>query len=318
MKLPGMSLTSAIALGPDSAPTPQSRVVNRVLQTTMRRLLEHSESDAGMVRARRIIETAGLAIRVPRGVEVAHQDFGRFGGEWVRARGVDGKRPFLYLHGGGYFFGSPRLFRGFSWRLSAATRRPVLLPDYRLAPEHTPADALADAVAAYEFLLACGHSADEIVVGGDSAGGHLVLALVHSLKRRGEPLPKAVVAISPWADLNCAGESITVNDRTEYMLPAPAMGRLGGSYCGHLAADDPIHDPVRADYTGFPPLMLVSSSTEALRDDARLVARLASEAGVEVVHQEWNDQVHVFPVLADFIPEGKAAFRHIAEFLRAR
>lgn len=313
-----MNLTSAIALGPDSPPTPQSRIVNRILRVTMRRLLERSEGDAGMVRARRSIEVAGLAVRVPRGVRVARQDFGRFGGEWVRAGAVDEQRPFLYLHGGGYFFGGPRLFRGLSWRLSAATRRPVLLPDYRLAPEHTPADALADALAAFESLVERGHSAHEIVVGGDSAGGHLVLALVHSLKRRGEPLPGAVVAISPWADLTCAGDSITLNDGTEYMLPAPAMAGLGGSFCGHLAEDDPIHDPVRADYTGFPPIMLISSSTEALRDDARLVARLASEAGVEVVHQEWNDQAHVFPVLAEFIPEGKAAFRHVAEFLRAR
>src|SRR5512139_3792153 len=313
-----MSLTSAIALGPGSPPTPQSRIVNRILRRTMRPLLGRSEGDAGMVRARRIIDTVGLATRVPRGVEVARQDFGRFGGEWVRARNADEKRPFLYLHGGGYFFGSARLYRGFSWRLSASTGRPVLLPDYRLAPEHTPADALTDALLAYESLLARGHSAGDIVVGGDSAGGHLALALVHALKRRGAPLPSAVVALSPWADLRCTGESITLNDRTEYLLYAPAIGRLGDLFCGHLSEDDPIHDPVCADYTGFPPLMIISSSSEAVRDDARLVARLASETGVEVVHQEWNDQAHVFAVLADFIPEGKAAFRHIAEFLRAR
>jgi monoterpene epsilon-lactone hydrolase len=63
-------------------------------------------------------------------------------------------------------------------------------------------------------------------------------------------------------------------------------------------------------------LLLISSGSEILRDDARTVARLAADAGIEVVHQEWEGLVHAFPVFADFIPEGKAAFRHIADFLR--
>ncbi|GAA3199939.1 alpha/beta hydrolase [Actinocorallia longicatena] len=308
-----------LLLGPDSPPTRQSKIANKVIRQAARRLWETApDTTAGLLRVRRWADRVGATNRVPNGVEIVQEDFGRFGGEWVRSRVVDEGKVFLYLHGGGYFFGNPRLFRGLSWRLSAATRRPVLMVDYRLSPEHTPADALTDAMLAYESLLARGHAPGDIVVGGDSAGGHLALSLLHALKRRGETLPAAAVVICPWADLLCTAASHADNERTDHLIPASKVRWLGGVFTEGADEQDALHDPIRGDYTGFPPLMVIASSTEVLRDDARLVARLATEAGVDVVHQEWNDQVHVFPVFADFVPEGKAAFRHIREFLGKR
>lgn len=308
-------MSRAVALGPDSPQTRQSKIANRLIRAARRRWEAGPDTPASLLAVRRATDRLARTARVPRGVEITPEEFGLFDGEWVRARGVDEGKVFLYFHGGGYFFGSPQMYRGFSWRLSASSKRPVLMIDYRLAPEYTPADALSDALVSYEALLARGHTPQDIVVGGDSAGGHLVLALIHALKRRGLGVPSAVVALSPWADITCAADSYTSNERLDHLIPAKKLTWLGKVYCEGLAEDDTLHDPVRGDYQGFPPLMLITSDTEVLRDDARLVARLASEAGAPVVHQEWRDQVHVFPVFADFVPEGKAAFRHIAEFL---
>jgi acetyl esterase/lipase len=144
-------------------------------------------------------------------------------------------------------------------------------------------------------------------------GGHLALALLHALKSRGLPQPSAAVVISPWADLSCAAQSHQLNERTDHLLPAAKLAWLGRKY---LAVDGALHAPITGDYRGLPRLMLISSGSEILRDDARTVAGLAADAGIEVVHQEWEGLVHAFPVFADFIPEGKAAFRHIADFLR--
>jgi epsilon-lactone hydrolase len=310
-------VATALALEPGGPPTAQARIAGQVIKALLKTGWRCSaDSPAGLLRIQRITALAGGAQQVPRGVEITPEDFGRFSAEWVRAGAPDERRVLLYFHGGGYFFGSPRLYRPFSWRLSAATARPVLQVDYRLCPQHTPADALEDALTAYEALLARGYDARDIVVGGDSAGGHLTMSLLLELKRRGRPLPRAAVCLSPWVDLTSASESYLGNRRSDALIPADRLAWLGGYYTEGKEAGDPLFAPLRADLTGLPPLLLVASSTEILRDEVRDLAVRAGAAGVRVVHHEWDGLVHVFPVFADFIPEGRAAFRHIAEFIR--
>jgi acetyl esterase/lipase len=307
-----------LALEPQDAPTPRARIAGRFIRAVAKSAWQRTpDSDAGLVRLQRVTDFLGRLQPMPRGVTVSPENLGgRGGSEWVRAGLPDERKVFLYLHGGGYFFGSPRLSRPFTWRLSAATGRPVLALDYRLVPEHTPADALEDALEAYEFLLKRSYHPEDIVIGGDSAGGHLTLALLLALKKKDMPLPKAAICLSPWADLMCAAESHRLNRSSEVLIPADKLAWLGRWYCTDKADDDPLFSPVRGDLSGLPPMMFMASGTEILRDDTREVVARARAAGVDVVHQEWDGLVHVFPVFADFIPEGRAAFRHMAEFLR--
>ncbi|HEX2315346.1 MAG TPA: alpha/beta hydrolase [Thermomonospora sp.] len=314
---PRHRVAQALALEPGDRPTLSARVTGRFIRVFGKSAWRFGpDSDAGLVLIQRATDLLGRAQPMPRGVVVSPEDLGRPGGsEWVRAGVPDERKVFLYLHGGGYFFGSPRLYRPFNWRLSAATGRPVLALDYRLVPEHTPADALADAVEAYDFLLKRGYRAEDIVVGGDSAGGHLTLSLLLALKEHDRPLPSAAILLSPWVDLLCSAESHTLNRRTDDLIPAAKLAWLGRRYCQDKEENDPLFAPLRGDLSGLPPMMLLASGSEILRDDVRDLASRARAAGVDVVHQEWDGLVHVWPVFSDFIPEGKAAFRHMAEFL---
>ncbi|GAA4132410.1 alpha/beta hydrolase [Actinomadura keratinilytica] len=307
-----------LAMEPGGPPTLRARIANQLLRATVKTAWQCApDSPAGLTRMQRVVGAVARLQAVPPGVSTAPQDLGACTAEWVRAGTPDERRVVLHLHGGAYFFGSPRLYRPFSWRLSAATGRPVLALDYRLAPRHTPADALEDALTAYDFLLGRGYRAQDVVVAGDSAGGHLTLALLLELKSRGTPLPAAAVCLSPWVDLCCEADSHRLNRRTEYLLPAGKLARLGRLYCRGKDGDDPVFAPLRGDLSGLPPLMVMASGSEILRDDARGVAERARAAGVHAVYQEWDGQAHVFPLFAGFVPEGRAAFRHIAEFLRA-
>ncbi|RMI30033.1 alpha/beta hydrolase, partial [Actinomadura harenae] len=310
------AVARALALEPGGPPSLQARVANKVIRATIRAFWELSpRGDAGLLRVQRAGNLLGYAQGAPRGVTFAPEHLGMCTAEWVRAGVPDEDKVFLYLHGGGYFFGGPRLYRPFNWRLSAATGRPVLSLDYRLAPQHTPADALEDAVTAYTFLLERGHKPKNIVIGGDSAGGHLTMALLLALKQRELPLPAAAVCLSPWVDFLCQAESHRTNARTDCLLPAKKISWLGHAYLDGKPEDDPLYAPARANLSGMPPLLFVASSTEILRDDTRDAHERALAAGVDSVYQEWNGLSHVFPVFSDYVPEGKAAFRHIAEFL---
>lgn len=311
-------LSRAIALEPGGRRTAQARIANKLIKALMRSAWQYGPAtDAGLILLQRVMDLLGHATRVPPGVAITPERFTRpSGSEWVRAGAPDEGKVFIYMHGGGYFFGSPRLNRPFTWRLSAATGRPVLAVDYRLAPQHPPSDALQDALEAYNALLERNYRPENIVVGGDSAGGHLTLALLLTLKEQGEPMPRAAILLSPWVDMMCASESHKLNKRRDVLIPADKFAWLGRKYCEGKEDNDTLYAPLRGDLTGLPPMMFMASGSEILRDDAREAAARAQAADVEVVHQEWQGLVHAFPTFADFIPEGKAAFRHMAEFLR--
>ncbi|GAA2421446.1 alpha/beta hydrolase [Actinomadura vinacea] len=306
----------ALHLEPGGPPSARAAVAGQVVKALLKTAWSSvPNSFEGLLRFQRATGALGRVRTVPRGVSVAQEDLGTCTAEWVRAGAPDERKVFLYLHGGGYFFGSARLYRPSNWRLSASTGRPVLALDYRLAPHHTPYDALDDALAAYEFLLRSGYAPGDIVVGGDSAGGHLTLSLLLELRRHEVDLPAAAVCVSPWVDLLCAADSHRLNARSEAVIPAGKLAWLGRRFCAGKDGDDPLLAPRRADLTGLPPLLLVATGGEILRDDARELFERARSAGVAAAYQEWDGLMHSFTIFADHVPEGRAAFRHIAEFL---
>jgi acetyl esterase/lipase len=247
-------------------------------------------------------------------VRVLPAAFAACGGEWIRAgQGIDEGKVLLYLHGGGYFSCSPRTHRSITWRLSVVARRPVLALDYRQGPVHNLADSLADALDAYGCLLKRGYDAADVIIAGDSAGGHLTLATLLALRDQSLPLPAAAICLSPWADLT--DHPRHANRWQDPMLPAGRVRWLARRWTAGLDPCDPLVSPVLGDFTGLPPLMIVTGSTEVLRDEAHRVAVRAREGGVPVTYEEWPRMPHVFPILADVLPEARLAFRHMAGFL---
>jgi len=239
-------------------------------------------------------------------------------GEWQRPAYVEPGRTILYLHGGGYVFGSPRLMAPISCRLAAAARAPAFSLDYRLAPEHPCPAAIDDALAAFDWLVASGAPPNEIFVGGDSAGGGLALAMMQALKQRGSPLPGGAFLISPWTDLTASGASIDENDERDAMFTADSIRRGGTNYAGTLPLDDPRVSPLYGRFEGLPRLFVCASDAEVLRDDSIRMAEKASKAGVSVELRVEQGLVHIWPLFAPFMPESGRTIRQIADFIRER
>lgn len=260
--------------------------------------------------------TRWVPIRPPGHVAISPAGFSACGGEWLRAgENLDESKVLLYFHGGGYFACSPSTHRSITWRLAVAARRPVLALDYRQGPVHKLADSLADALDAYRCLLEQGYAPQDIVLAGDSAGGHLTLATLLALRDQEAPLPGAAICLSPWADLTDFPRR--ANRWQDPMLSAGRIRWLARRWTSGLDPRDPLVSPVLGDFTGLPPMMIVTGSTEVLRDEARRVTVRAREAGVPVTYEEWPHMPHVFPILADVLPEARHAFRHMSAFLSA-
>lgn len=233
---------------------------------------------------------------------------------WTGAS-LTGTKTVLYFHGGGYVFGSPRTHAAMLGTLARMAGVRACLPQYRLGPEAPFPGAVDDALAAYLALLGQGIAAQEIVIGGDSAGGGLALALLGQLLEKGYPLPAACFAFSPLTDLTFSGESMQGNEQAEVLLPAERAGDLAEMYLAGHDPMDPRASPLFADFHGAPPVWLAVGTTEILLDDTRrLVDRLTGK-NVPVTVDIQDDLPHVWPIFHGVLPEARATLRELADWI---
>lgn len=255
-------------------------------------------------------------MKVPGDIRIEEPDLGGIPAERLSAPGTREDAAFLYIHGGGFVAGSPRTHRPLTWRLTKEIGVPVYAIDYRLAPEHPYPAGLDDCVAAYKGLLDKGISAKSILVGGDSAGGNLTLALALRLTAEGLPLPAALICLSPATDMTGSGDSRHSNAEADSMFVPEMMDSLKPVYFDGTDERDPFVSPLYGDLSGFPPTLFQVGEREMLRDDSTRMAAALKSAGAEAVLEVWPKVWHVWQLNADMLPEAREAIAHIVRFAK--
>jgi acetyl esterase/lipase len=220
----------------------------------------------------------------------------------------------FYLHGGGYFFGSPQTHRQLALNLAKHCNAPLFSLDYRLAPEHHFPAALDDAVAGYRWLART-YPQKRIVIAGDSAGGGLALCTALELRNGAEHLPAAIVVFSPWTDLACVGASLQRNERRCAMFTAKGVRDAARYYVGDADPRDPRISPLYANLEGLPPTQIFASTDEVLLDDSLRFADAARAANVDIELQLRTGVPHIWPIFAHLIPEGRDSLQQVARFV---
>lgn len=238
--------------------------------------------------------------------------------EWVLAPGADPDVRLLYLHGGGWVSGSGGNYLPLAADISMAAKCAVLLPDYRLAPEHPFPAGLDDCVAAHDWLVGNGPQgpgrAKATFIAGDSAGGNLTLATLLALRDRKRPLPAAGIPLSAATDFTLASPSL--QDVHDPIISARTMPEFRDRYLGKNGDPrNPLASPVFGNYRGLPPLLIHVGEHEMLRDDSIRVAKRAADDGIPVKLEVWPGMVHVFQIRG--LPESREAIAQIADFMRA-
>jgi monoterpene epsilon-lactone hydrolase len=216
----------------------------------------------------------------------------------------------LYLHGGGYSSGSAFGYRPLTGCLADAAGAGVLVPDYRLAPEHPFPAAVEDAERAYLWMLDQGTDAAQVTMAGDSAGAGLVLSLLLSLRHQGLQMPGAAVLLCPWTDLSTV-------DRDGLPAELDRIRRMASRYylAGH-PADDPVVCPLNADLTGLPPMLVQAATGDPVLDDATKLVDRAVEHGVDARFELFAVDTHDFHIFWSFLPEAASAMQQAGRFAR--
>ena len=234
----------------------------------------------------------------------------------ARRHDLEHRGDLLYLHGGGYAAGSPASHRNLVASLTWETGLRGWVPAYRLAPEHPFPAAVDDAEAAYRDMLDSGIEPHRLVVGGDSAGGGLAMALLLRLKERGVPLPAGTLLFSPYVDLEHTGGSLVTNYPTDY-LPWFPPGEVNRVYLDGADPRLPEASPLYGDLTGLPPLLILGGDKEMIFDDATRLLDAARRDGVDADLHVGRDMPHVWPALFPHHPATKLALAHLADWVTA-
>lgn len=222
----------------------------------------------------------------------------------------------IYCHGGGFCVGSAESRRKLGGHLAKHLRATVVVIDYRLAPEHPFPAAIEDSVSVCHALRAEKSRRGRVLIAGDSAGGNLAIATALKLRDLGEPLPAAIIAFSPWLDMEHSGETIVTNASTDTLVNRGMLEGLAATYLAGASPVNPLANPLKADLTGLPPVYLNAGSSEALLSDTIRFAEAAKKAGVDVTLSIAEGMQHVFPCLAGRVRAADDELANVAAWYR--
>ncbi|KAK9773904.1 hypothetical protein AB5N19_05691 [Seiridium cardinale] len=258
----------------------------------------------------------------------------------------------LYFHGGAYYLCDPSTHRPTCKKLAKLTKGRVYSVRYRLAPQGPFPAAVLDALVSYFTLLypppGAIHEAvapSNIVIGGDSAGGNLSLALLQTLleirrqnikinwfgQEREVPLPAGVSLNSPWLDMVQSFPSWRSNLKWDYLPPPNLLAEKNtppdriwpaSPPRKHIYVDDayllhPLASLQLAEsWKGSPPIY-VCTGWECLADEDKFLVSKLSRDGVAVTFEEYEAMPHVFAPILGHTSEAKRCFDGWAQFITA-
>lgn len=218
----------------------------------------------------------------------------------------------LYLHGGGFVY-NLEAHKLLLAHIVSRLKIPLLVPNYRLAPENPHPAALEDTYRSYEWLINNrGVDPAKLVIMGDSAGGNLMLELLLKLRDETKPKPALGVGLSPWTDLRNTGDSIDDNAEYDY-LHKESGDRWAKYYAGDKPLDDPKISPVEAELHNLPPIYIQAGEAESIIDMIKVFYTKAKEEGVTISLDTWDGMIHVFQAFADVQPEARDALDTLRE-----
>jgi epsilon-lactone hydrolase len=277
-------------------------------------------SNIGLATQRDVVERLHLAGVEPEGVSYAEVDANGVPSLWCIPENCHRDHVLLHMHAGGSVVWSIHTDRKAVGHIAKAVGARALLVGFRRAPEHKYPAQIEDVEKAYRWLLEEKILPSNIASIGHSIGGNLAVNLAVTLRAKGVPLPGAILAVSPWCDLEVANQRLDSNAETDKLLTKELLGlfrdlMLEGT---GVAPSDPRVNMLHADLTGIPPIMVYYGSHELLGWEAVEFANRAKMAGVDVSLRCLSEGQHNFLLGAGRVPEVDRAIKEMAHWLRSK
>ena len=239
------------------------------------------------------------------------------------------KKVLYYLHGGCYIAGLTNNYHSFVRDFCDMEESiTVVLLDYKTAPEYKYPVQLDEAEDIWnELTVIQGYRPENIIIGGDSSGGNLALALLLKIRDKGKKMPAGAFLLSPWTDMTMSGKSyirnyqkdVEIGERKAVLTEEKRKMLMDSdiySFIGDADRKSPYLSPLFASYEGFPHMFFAVGESEMLLDDTLGVVKKLEKADIPVICDRKPDMFHSYVLYKNMMPESKESFIKIKNFVR--
>lgn len=266
------------------------------------------------VQVRVALDSLSLLYPGPADVDFSYEERSGMQMARLRPKKIRPKTGVLFIHGGGFAFGSARTHRALASALVKETGCEVWLPEYPLAPELPYPHALE----ALELLWAEFETQfDCTYVLADSAGGNLAVSLLQRLEWAQRKTLQGLVLLSPWLDLRPGSMSSRANSKSWSPFDRLDMLEYATHYLAGFDPSEPDVSPILGSFTGFPDTFIECSQMEYLFPDALELKEKLTASGTKVTWRAEDNALHGWQLFPDILPEAKRSIRAISGFMGA-
>lgn len=224
--------------------------------------------------------------------------------ECLRIGDFDQEPRLIWLHGGGLVFGSPHTHSAMIAALSERLTAPILIPQYRLAPEHVWPAPQNDVLACIDAMTG------SVGLIGDSAGG--MLALNAAINRPGKVARLAL--ISPNTDRTGQSTTRSANSDADLMNDDSQDRTLAEMSFGACLDFRNDASPLCADLSALPLVWITAATNEVLLDDTLLLINALARQGRSVEAHVLPGLCHLWMLWPDALPQFAALFDTLADY----
>lgn len=277
--------------------------------------------DLSIDEIRQEVDRAWGTVPLPKSARVTEVSIDEtINARWIKDQYSTTKQIILYFHGGGFCQGSSKSYQHSCYDIVAVSGIQMLVPDYRLAPEHPFPAAIYDSVTAYDYLIGLGFSPKNICIVADSAGASLALGLISTLIRRNATLPVAMGLLSPCVTVEMYHDSQIYRDleKKDIMLSEKILRRFSAAYLKGHNPKDPLASPIYSDLTGYPPMFISVGTEDMLIDSIKKFYMRALDCKLETEFWVNDGCMHVHHLLGLYVPEAESTLLKLSLFLRKK
>ena len=268
-----------------------------------------------------------VEIEVPQVANVENRTIPVKDGEInIRIYTPSGEGPFplfVYYHGGGWVLGNLETSDAGCRLLAEQTKRVVISVDYRLAPEYKFPVPVEDSYVALQWVHDNASSinaiADDIVVGGDSAGGNLATVMAIISNEHNGPAISAQALIYPVTHLDFTTASYE-QFVEGYGLDRDLMIWFGEYYVNDTSEyeDVRVSPLLYENVSALPPAIIIAAEYDVLLDEGVKWEEKLRNEGVQTSYKLIEGSVHgYFSNMILFAEETKQTVNAIKEFLQS-
>lgn len=223
--------------------------------------------------------------------------------ELIAPKNTENAPLLVYYHGGAFVMKAAAYHKNLAQTYAEKVGCAVLFVDYRLAPKYKFPIPVNDCYEAYEWAI--GQKFSKIMVGGDSAGANLALAVMQRARKEGIPMPAATLLVYPVTDSRMQTESMKKFTDTP-LWNGVLNGKMYELYAAEEERHDPLISPMEADDLSFlPPAYIETAEYDCLHDEGVALAERLEKEGVAVTLHETVGTIHGYDIAekSDYVKE---------------